>query len=192
VLLTVWCEECGHQIGPTAGVAARWDDETPVPDRRERLAFPRCGSRRADNRGDRYRSEATRVVTRLIVVGGLVLALSACSATRAIDIICPHRPMPKHPLRARWRLLIWPRSRVRPEGRHKCYAPWRGRRVVDDIWRLIWPGYRDRSRWILVRRGSGRVGSRLRRSARRSRRTWLLSEGFQDCTQSTNPSLTSS
>jgi hypothetical protein len=89
VLLTVWREECGHQMGPTAGMAARWDDETPVPDRREHLAFPRCRSRRMDNRRDRNRPAVARVVARLIVVGGLVLALWACSATRAIDIICP-------------------------------------------------------------------------------------------------------
>jgi hypothetical protein len=89
VLLTVWCQECGHQIGPNAGMVARWDEETPVPDRCERHAFPRCGSRRADSRGDRNRPAMTRVVARMIVVGGLVLAFSACSATRAIDIICP-------------------------------------------------------------------------------------------------------
>jgi hypothetical protein len=44
VLLTVWCEEYCHRMGPTAGMVARWDDETPVPDRREHLVLPRCRS----------------------------------------------------------------------------------------------------------------------------------------------------
>jgi hypothetical protein len=46
VLLIVWCNEYDTKGSSTAGVAARWDDETPVPDRREHLAFPRCTSRR--------------------------------------------------------------------------------------------------------------------------------------------------
>jgi hypothetical protein len=51
-----------------------------------------------------------RIIAQAIVAGALVLALSVCSTTRAIDIICPPgRPVPKHPLGA-WRGL-WSRSR---------------------------------------------------------------------------------
>ena len=50
------------------------------------------------------------------------------------------------------------------------------RRVVNHRW-LIWPGYRDRSRRVLVRRRCRRVGWRLRRGAWRLGRSWLLSKG---------------
>jgi hypothetical protein len=166
VLLTMWCQECDHKMGPTAGMVARWDDKTPAPDRRERLAFPRCGSRRADNRRDRNRPAATRVVARLIVVGGLVLALSACSATRAIDIICPPTGQCPNTLPGHGGGYLSGRGReCDPRGAINSARLGAGRRVVDDIWRLIWLGYRDRSRRILVRResGRGRVAAALER-----------------------------
>ena len=50
------------------------------------------------------------------------------------------------------------------------------RRVVNHR-RLIWPGYRDRSRRVVVRRRCRRVGWRLRRGAWRLGRSWLLSKG---------------
>ena len=49
VRLIVWCKECQHQVEPDpAEMAARYGAETPVIDWRERLVFPRCGSRRVD------------------------------------------------------------------------------------------------------------------------------------------------
>jgi hypothetical protein len=42
-----------------------------------------------DSGGDWNGPVVTRVVAQVIVVGGLVLALLACSTTRVIDIICP-------------------------------------------------------------------------------------------------------
>jgi hypothetical protein len=54
------------------------------------------------------------------------------------------------------------------------------RRVVDHIGRLIWPGYGDRSRRLLVRRRCRRVGWRLRRNTWRLGRSWLLSKGRRD------------
>ena len=48
---------------------------------------------------------------------------------------------------------------------------------VVDYRRLIWPGYRDRSRRVLVGPRCRRVGWRLRRGAGRLGCSWLLSSG---------------
>jgi hypothetical protein len=120
----------------------------------------------ADNRRDRNRPAATRVVARLIVVGGLVPALSACSATRAIDIICPPTGQCPNTLSGHGGGYLSGRGReCDPRGAINSARLGAGRRVVDDIWRLIWLGYRDRSRRILVRResGRGRVAAALER-----------------------------
>ena len=53
------------------------------------------------------------------------------------------------------------------------------RRVVDHR-RLIWPGYRDRPRWVLVRRRCRWVRWRLRRSAGRLGCSRLLSKGCRN------------
>ena len=51
------------------------------------------------------------------------------------------------------------------------------RRRVVDHWRLIWPGYRDRSRRVLVRPRRRRVGRRLRGGPRSPRGSFLLYQG---------------
>jgi hypothetical protein len=62
------------------------------------------------------------------------------------------------------------------------------RRRVVDHWRLLWPGYRDRSRRLLVRRRCRRVRWCLRRGAWRVGRSWLLSNRHRHgWTQSTGP-----
>jgi len=70
----------------------------------------------------------------------------------------------------------WERS-----GAHKSLGVGTRRRIVDHIGRLIWPGYRDRARWVLVRRRCRGVAWRLRRGAWRLRCVWLLSKGRRDC-----------
>jgi hypothetical protein len=75
-------------------------------------------------------------------------------------------------------------------GARKCLRVRARRRIVDHIRRLIWPGYRDRPRRVLVRRRCRRVGWRPRRNTWRLGRSWLLSEGCR-CTQSTDPFVTS-
>jgi len=72
------------------------------------------------------------------------------------------------------------------------FLPVPARRRVVDYWRLIWPGYRDWSRRVLVRRRCRWVGWRLRRGAWRLRRAQLLSKGRRDwCAQSTDPFMAS-
>jgi hypothetical protein len=49
VRLIVWCKECGHQVEPDpAAAAARYGEETTVPDWRDRLACSKCGGRDTD------------------------------------------------------------------------------------------------------------------------------------------------
>jgi hypothetical protein len=49
VRLIVWCKDCRHQVEPDpAEMAQQYGAETTVPDWRERLVYPRCGSRQAD------------------------------------------------------------------------------------------------------------------------------------------------
>jgi hypothetical protein len=49
VRLSVWRQDCGHQVEPDpAEMAARVGAKTAVPDWRERLLCSRCGSRQVD------------------------------------------------------------------------------------------------------------------------------------------------
>jgi len=49
VRLIVWCLDCRHQVEPDpAEMGQRYGAEMRVPDWRERLVCPRCGSRNVD------------------------------------------------------------------------------------------------------------------------------------------------
>jgi DNA-directed RNA polymerase subunit RPC12/RpoP len=49
VRLIVWCRDCGRQVEVDPGeMAARYDAEITVPERRERLVCGGCGSRRVE------------------------------------------------------------------------------------------------------------------------------------------------
>ena len=60
----------------------------PVRDWRERLVCSRCGSRDSRYGGEPDEAAVRPIIARRIVIGGLMLWLSACS-TKPIDIICP-------------------------------------------------------------------------------------------------------
>ena len=48
-ILSVWCEDCGHQAEPDpAELARRYGADTPIPEWHRRLVCSGCGGREVD------------------------------------------------------------------------------------------------------------------------------------------------